>query len=222
MAPPPNAGRFRAAERRQNVAWGVSPRIGCESKMQSPGGATEVRYGDCVSPARAGGAPAPQSPPHCPPMLVLPTMDSEPALTPNRGSSTPVDKLDGLLLSAFGHESFRPLQEEVCRAVTAGADVLLVMPTGAGKSLCYQLPGLARGGTTLVLSPLIALMEDQVAALAARGLAAERIHSGRDRLEITVGVQTLSRWRAGFSLRRSGTARGSRLPGDAGARGRRS
>ncbi len=100
---------------------------------------------------------------------------------PHRRPPTPVDRLDGLLLSGFGHESFRPLQEEVCRAVTAGEDVLLVMPTGAGKSLCYQLPGLARGGTTLVLSPLIALMEDQVAALAARGLAAERIHSGRDR-----------------------------------------
>jgi DNA topoisomerase III len=83
----------------------------------------------------------------------------------------------------FGHDAFRPLQEEVCRAVTKGSDTLLVMPTGAGKSLCYQLPGLARGGTTLVLSPLIALMEDQVAALKQRGLAAERIHSGRDRLE---------------------------------------
>ena len=62
-----------------------------------------------------------------------------------------------------------------------GKDVLLVMPTGAGKSLCYQLPGIARGGTTLVISPLIALMEDQVAKLKERGFAVERIHSGRDR-----------------------------------------
>ena len=95
---------------------------------------------------------------------------------------TAVDALGGLLLSAFGHAAFRPLQAEVCRAVTEDRDVLLVMPTGAGKSLCYQLPGLARAGTTLVISPLIALMEDQVSALQDRGIVAERIHSGRDRL----------------------------------------
>jgi DNA topoisomerase-3 len=96
---------------------------------------------------------------------------------------TPPDGLDALMRTTFGHKDFRPLQAEVCRTVTGGTDALLVMPTGAGKSLCYQLPGLARGGTTLVLSPLIALMEDQVQALQQLGLAAERIHSGRDRLE---------------------------------------
>ena len=87
------------------------------------------------------------------------------------------------LLPEFGFSSFRPGQEEVCRAVMAGRDVLLVMPTGAGKSLCYQLPGVACGGTTLVISPLISLMEDQAAKLTARGFAAARIHSGRDRGE---------------------------------------
>ncbi len=91
------------------------------------------------------------------------------------------DILDELLHSAFRLPSFRPFQEPVCRAVTRGRDVLLVMPTGAGKSLCYQLPGLARAGTTLVVSPLIALMEDQVAKLQELGLKADRIHSGRDR-----------------------------------------
>ncbi len=96
---------------------------------------------------------------------------------------TPPDRLGDLLQSAFRLPSFRPFQEAVCRAVTEGADALLVMPTGAGKSLCYQLPGLARAGTTLVISPLIALMEDQVAKLRELGLAAERIHSGRDRAE---------------------------------------
>jgi len=93
------------------------------------------------------------------------------------------DTLTGLLQSAFAFSSFRPNQEAVCRAVIEGKDVLLVMPTGSGKSLCYQLPGIARGGTTLVISPLIALMEDQVAKLKERGFAVERIHSSRDRAD---------------------------------------
>ena len=87
------------------------------------------------------------------------------------------------LRSAFGHSAFRPHQEEVCRRTADGADGLVVMPTGAGKSLCYQLPGLMRGGPTLVFSPLIALMEDQTAKLRELGLRAERIHSGRPRSE---------------------------------------
>ncbi|WP_255442405.1 DNA topoisomerase 3 [Corallococcus sp. Z5C101001] len=94
---------------------------------------------------------------------------------------TPPDQLRGLLKAAFGFSDFRPYQEEVCRAATSGEDLLLVMPTGAGKSLCYQLPGLARAGTTVVVSPLIALMEDQVLRLQSLGFAADRIHSGRDR-----------------------------------------
>ncbi|MBI5507546.1 MAG: ATP-dependent DNA helicase RecQ [Deltaproteobacteria bacterium] len=93
----------------------------------------------------------------------------------------PVIDLADLLRRRFGHAAFRPHQEEVCRAVAAGQDALLVMPTGSGKSLCYQLPGLARGGTTLVVSPLIALMEDQTAKLVAMGVKAERVHSGRSR-----------------------------------------
>ena len=92
------------------------------------------------------------------------------------------DPLGPLLKRVFGHDAFRPFQEAVCRSVTEGRDALLVMPTGAGKSLCYQLPALARAGATLVISPLIALMEDQVVRLRALGLAAERIHSGIDRV----------------------------------------
>ncbi|WXH29120.1 DNA topoisomerase 3 [Myxococcus stipitatus] len=94
---------------------------------------------------------------------------------------TPPDQLRSLLKETFGFSDFRPYQEAVCRSATAGEDLLLVMPTGAGKSLCYQLPGLARAGTTIVVSPLIALMEDQVLRLQSLGFAADRIHSGRDR-----------------------------------------
>jgi ATP-dependent DNA helicase RecQ len=91
------------------------------------------------------------------------------------------DELAALLRSVFGFARFRANQEEVCRAAIEGRDLLLVMPTGAGKSLCYQLPAIARGGTALVISPLIALMEDQAAKLAALGLRVARIHSGLDR-----------------------------------------
>jgi DNA topoisomerase III len=113
-----------------------------------------------------------------------PRAPSVPVTTPSHPPiSRPTRSRDlrELLRASFGFEAFRPYQEEACRTAAEGRDVLLVMPTGAGKSLCYQLPGLARGGTTLVVSPLIALMEDQVAKLQAQGLAAERIHSGRTR-----------------------------------------
>ncbi len=87
-------------------------------------------------------------------------------------------RLDELLSTRFGHAGFRPYQRDVCVAAAQGADVLLVMPTGAGKSLCYQMPGVAREGVTLVISPLIALMEDQATKLVQSGFRAERIHSG--------------------------------------------
>jgi RecQ family ATP-dependent DNA helicase len=91
------------------------------------------------------------------------------------------ENLAQLLQSVFGFARFRANQEPVCRAAIAGRDLLLVMPTGAGKSLCYQLPAIALGGTALVISPLIALMEDQVAKLVALNLRVARIHSGLDR-----------------------------------------
>ncbi|RXH56835.1 ATP-dependent DNA helicase RecQ [Granulicella sibirica] len=89
--------------------------------------------------------------------------------------------LEQILHETFGFPGFRANQEAVCRAATEGRDVLLVMPTGAGKSLCYQLPAIARGGTALVISPLIALMDDQAAKLTAAGLRVARIHSGLSR-----------------------------------------
>ncbi len=75
----------------------------------------------------------------------------------------------------FGHESFRPGQQEAVEAAFAGRDALVVMPTGSGKSLCYQLPGLALGGLTIVISPLVALMRDQGDALARAGHGAARV-----------------------------------------------
>jgi ATP-dependent DNA helicase RecQ len=95
--------------------------------------------------------------------------------------SSPAESLTELLHRAFGHPSFRANQEAVCRAAVDGEDLLLVMPTGSGKSLCYQLPAIARGGTALVVSPLIALIEDQAAKLTAQGFSVARIHSGLDR-----------------------------------------
>jgi ATP-dependent DNA helicase RecQ len=94
-----------------------------------------------------------------------------------------MNDLTQLLHATFGFTVFRANQEAVCRAVTEGRDALLVMPTGAGKSLCYQLPAIARGGTALVVSPLIALMDDQAGKLSAAGLRVGRIHSGLSREE---------------------------------------
>ena len=82
------------------------------------------------------------------------------------------------LREVFGFDAFRPGQREIVEAVVAGRDVLAILPTGAGKSLCFQLPALLRGGVTLVISPLIALMRDQVRSLKAAGVAAGALTSG--------------------------------------------
>ena len=85
---------------------------------------------------------------------------------------------DDVLAQVFGFSSFRPGQREIVDAVIAGRDTLAIMPTGGGKSLCYQLPALIRDGVTLVISPLIALMRDQVRALRETGVAAGALTSG--------------------------------------------
>jgi ATP-dependent DNA helicase RecQ len=92
-------------------------------------------------------------------------------------SISPVD-LEQALHQHFGLQAFRPGQREAVRAVLEGRDLVAVMPTGSGKSLCFQLPALLLPGTTIVVSPLIALMKNQVDALRARGIAAAAIHSG--------------------------------------------
>lgn len=88
-----------------------------------------------------------------------------------------------VLQKYFGHDSFRPGQETLIDALLAGRDVLGVMPTGAGKSACYQVPAMLLPGLTLVVSPLISLMQDQVASLRQSGIEAACIHSGMDEQE---------------------------------------
>lgn len=85
-----------------------------------------------------------------------------------------------LLKTVFGHDTFRPGQEEIVSSVLAGEDVLAIMPTGGGKSLCYQLPALCTEGVTLVVSPLVALMNDQVAQLRQSGVEAGALTSNND------------------------------------------
>ncbi|MBO35365.1 MAG: ATP-dependent DNA helicase RecQ, partial [Verrucomicrobiales bacterium] len=92
-------------------------------------------------------------------------------------SSATTPDLAGLLKQYFGYESFRALQEEVIHAALDGRDSFVLMPTGGGKSLCYQLPALARDGLTVVVSPLIALMKDQVDALQSAGVPATFLNS---------------------------------------------
>ena len=88
----------------------------------------------------------------------------------------PTDKLE-TLRSYFGHESFRPGQEKLVDALLDGRDALGIMPTGAGKSICYQVPALCMNGITLVVSPLISLMKDQVESLVQAGVAAAYLNS---------------------------------------------
>src|SRR4051795_3917940 len=85
-----------------------------------------------------------------------------------------------LLNTVFGYSQFRGAQSEIVEHVTAGGDALVLMPTGGGKSLCYQVPALLRPGTGIVVSPLIALMQDQVATMRQLGVRAAFLNSTQD------------------------------------------
>ncbi len=100
--------------------------------------------------------------------------------------------LQEILRNYFGFEAFRPLQQEIIKAVVEGKDVLALMPTGGGKSLCYQVPGLYKKGLCLVVSPLIALMNDQVQDLRKKNITAYAIHSGLSRKDVINVLETAS------------------------------
>ncbi len=102
---------------------------------------------------------------------------------PEPGRRPTLAEARAALKSVFGYDDFRPGQEEVIAAALGGEDVLAVMPTGSGKSMCYQLPAVVAGGLTLVVSPLIALMRDQVRQLDAVGVAAATLNSMTDPAE---------------------------------------
>ena len=93
-----------------------------------------------------------------------------------------------VLKTYWGYESFRPKQEEIIREALAGRDVLAILPTGGGKSVCFQVPCLMREGIGLVVTPLIALMKDQVQNLEARGIRAMAIHAGMSRHEVDLAL----------------------------------
>ncbi len=161
-------------------------------KSDTPGALSDARYDSARYDRPSSPSPAQHSPDASARAAwhdgssarsAAPPKSSPPpaAEAPVRVAVKPNTPLEDVLRERFGFNAFRPHQREICEVLVSGRDALLVMPTGAGKSLCYQLPGVARSGTTLVISPLIALIEDQVGKLRNQGFVAERIHSGLPR-----------------------------------------
>ncbi|MFN8165009.1 MAG: RecQ family ATP-dependent DNA helicase [Bacteroidia bacterium] len=97
-------------------------------------------------------------------------------------------QIQQILTRYWGHSSFRPMQEEIIESVLAGNDTLALLPTGGGKSICFQVPAMASDGICIVISPLIALMKDQVQNLKARGIPAVAVVSGMKKSEVDIAL----------------------------------
>ena len=104
--------------------------------------------------------------------------------------SNNAERIHRILKEHWGYDQFRPLQEDIILSVLEGKDTMALLPTGGGKSICFQVPALAMGGLCIVVSPLIALMKDQVANLKKKGVKATAIFSGMPQEKIR-GVQEL-------------------------------
>src|SRR3984957_13277777 len=111
----------------------------------------------------------------------------------DRAMTVETGTVSSALKRYFGFDAFRPLQEAIVTDVLAGRDVFALLPTGGGKSLCYQLPALLTPGLTVVISPLIALMKDQVDALTTAGIAATFLNSSLDYDEVRERMDGLGR-----------------------------
>ena len=101
---------------------------------------------------------------------------------------TQIPDIHSILKNVWGFDQFRSLQEDIIRSCIEGKNTLALLPTGGGKSLCYQLPGIALPGKTLVISPLIALMEDQVNSLREKGVKALAVHGGMSAREVDIAI----------------------------------
>ena len=137
-----------------------------------------------------------------------------PAVSPEQADDLPA-RARALLNSVFGLPGFRGAQEEIVRHVAAGGNCLVLMPTGGGKSLCYQLPSLLREGCGIVVSPLIALMRDQVAGLLEAGVRAAVLNSTLSYRGSQRGRAAAARRRTRPALCRAGAAADAALPGAA-------
>src|SRR6478672_7145489 len=102
------------------------------------------------------------------------------------------EDIHSILKQYWGYDAFRPLQEDIIHAVLDKKDVLALLPTGGGKSICFQVPALAIDGLCLVISPLIALMKDQVENLKRKGITALSLHSGMTRYEVINALKIAS------------------------------